>query len=54
MKENCISCGIVTSEDLSKDINYRNFYVEGAGQLCKTCYERVYDYHKKVDDYEDF
>jgi len=52
MKEKCISCGIETNENLSTDINYRNFYVEGSGQLCRQCYERIYDYHREGDDYE--
>ena len=33
----CISCGETTEEPIDKDINYRDNYIEGAGQLCKTC-----------------
>ena len=38
--ETCVVCGIETSYKFGDNINYRNFYVEGAGQLCKTCYEK--------------
>ena len=38
--ENCVMCGTETQYKFGDNINYRNFYVEGAGQLCKTCYEK--------------
>jgi hypothetical protein len=37
--DHCILCGIETPYKRSTDINYRYHYVEGAGQLCKTCYD---------------
>lgn len=40
--EKCISCGIETDEPLNRHIDHRRNYVEGAGQLCPGCYERIY------------
>jgi hypothetical protein len=36
----CVLCGIETSYRRSTHIDFRYGYVEGAGQLCKTCYDR--------------
>ena len=36
----CIMCGAQTPYAKSIPIDYRYGYVEGAGQLCKSCYER--------------
>ena len=38
--ETCVVCGKDTPYMFEDNINIRNFYVEGAGQLCKTCYEK--------------
>lgn len=38
--EKCVICNIDTNVPISKHIDYRDFYIEGAGQLCKTCYEK--------------
>ena len=42
-KEDCISCGVETSEYRSTNIYYRQYYIEGAGQLCKPCYYETYE-----------
>jgi len=42
MKEECVLCGKTTEYDRETHIDYRNYYVEGCGQLCKECYDRVY------------
>ena len=41
--EMCVSCGEETPYKFSDNIFIRNWYVEGAGQLCESCYTRVYD-----------
>lgn len=41
-KEDCISCGVETPEYRSTNIYYRQYYIEGAGQLCKSCYNQTY------------
>jgi len=35
----CVLCGAGTSYHKSVHIDYRTGYIEGAGQLCKTCYD---------------
>jgi hypothetical protein len=35
--ENCVQCDVLTDETIDRDINYRNDYVECAGQLCTNC-----------------
>lgn len=39
----CVLCGAQTLYVKSVDINYRHGYIEGAGQLCKACYDRGTD-----------
>ena len=39
-KDTCIMCGDETPYDYEIHIDLRYGYVEGAGQLCKECYER--------------
>lgn len=41
-KENCVSCGKETNEDKDKNIYYRDYYVEGSGQLCRECWVEIY------------
>lgn len=40
--ETCVSCGIETEYTRGTNIFLRNFYVEGAGQLCKNCHDKIY------------
>lgn len=35
--DKCVHCGALTKELISKDINFRDNYIEGAGQLCESC-----------------
>ena len=39
--EKCIMCGTDTEYHFNDHIDYRYGYVEGAGQCCKECYEKV-------------
>ncbi len=39
-KETCVLCGTETPYDETTQIDYRYGYIEGAGQLCKECYNR--------------
>tara|TARA_R100000005_G_C4970731_1_gene183833 strand:- start:552 stop:704 length:153 start_codon:yes stop_codon:yes gene_type:complete len=41
--DKCISCREETKEPTSKHIDYRDFYVEGAGQLCEKCFLEIYE-----------
>ena len=38
----CISCGGGTQYDQFDHIDDRLFYIEGAGQLCPECFNRLY------------
>ena len=37
-KENCILCGVETPYDFDTNVELRNHYIEGLGQLCRFCY----------------
>lgn len=39
MKEKCILCNKETSYEITTHISQRYGYIEGAGQLCKSCYD---------------
>lgn len=41
--EKCVLCNNDTGVPVSTHVDYRSFYVEGAGQLCKKCYESTND-----------
>jgi hypothetical protein len=48
-KEKCVMCGCTTDYDFERHIDYRYGYVEGVGQLCKSCY----DYKPKLQEITD-
>lgn len=39
--EKCISCGAETNVPVTQHIDFRMFYIEGAGQCCKECFEKL-------------
>lgn len=41
-QERCVFCGRFTPYKRSTSISEREYYIEGAGQLCKRCYEKTY------------
>ena len=41
--EKCVLCNKDTYIVRNADVSHRPFYVEGAGQLCKECFELTYD-----------
>lgn len=41
--ESCLLCGCTTGVPLEEEIDYRAFYIEGAGQLCRECYKKLYE-----------
>lgn len=41
-KEICIICHKILDVDKRIHIYQRCFYVEGAGQLCESCYKKIY------------
>lgn len=49
--EKCIVCDIVTDTPKNLDVNYRSNYIEGAGQLCKNCFDSI-DNKKYIPIYD--
>lgn len=41
-EERCVLCGCVTDMRRDWPVSMRNYYIEGAGQLCRSCYMDVY------------
>jgi hypothetical protein len=39
--DNCVDCGKETKYPKYLDIDYREHYIEGAGQLCDECAEKL-------------
>lgn len=48
-KEYCIVCDEDTTYFKSDHVDERNYYVEGAGQLCEKCYYKIY-YKEKYEE----
>lgn len=46
-KEKCVLCGQETAYDFKTPITQREFYMEGAGQLCRRCFRELYLEKKK-------
>lgn len=40
--DNCVLCDIETPYKITDHIDMRQHYVEGAGQLCKECWDKIY------------
>lgn len=45
-KDKCVICGQETAYDFKTPITQRAFYVEGAGQLCRGCFQKLYSERK--------
>lgn len=46
--ELCVMCKVETNEPVNKNIEFRNYYIECAGQLCKSCYDSLYFSKKEL------
>ena len=46
-KDKCVSCNAETEYDESVHIDFRYFYIEGVGQLCLECYNKLYEKKEK-------
>ena len=44
--ETCVLCNKTTDTPIDLHIDMRTEYIEGAGQLCKECYEENYTKNK--------
>ena len=50
--DNCIVCGKETIYSRGLDIQLRETYIEGCGQLCGKCYEKIFMIHSKSNEKE--
>ena len=50
MKDKCVNCKRETLYSKETHIDFRLGYVEGAGQLCLDCYEKIYMKPKKKEN----
>ncbi len=41
--EKCVNCGAETPYFINTLVDLRDYYVDGAGQLCKKCFEKIYN-----------
>jgi hypothetical protein len=41
-KDHCVICKKITSYGKMDHVNKRQYYIDGAGQLCSKCYNRLY------------
>jgi hypothetical protein len=41
--DKCVNCGEETEYPKNTNIDSRNHYAEGAGQLCVKCFNRIYN-----------
>jgi hypothetical protein len=39
-KDKCVLCGVETPYEFETHVDMRIGYIEGAGQLCKACYNK--------------
>ena len=42
IKDKCVMCGAKTEYDKETHIDNRKNYIEGAGQMCQPCHQRIY------------
>ncbi len=40
--EKCVNCKVETNVPVNEHIDLRKFYVEGAGQRCEECSNKIY------------
>ena len=40
--DKCVMCGAKTEYTKDTPIDFRNNYVEGAGQMCQDCHTKIY------------
>ena len=46
-RDRCVICDCETPFDINEHIDFRMGYIEGVGQLCLNCYDKIY-YEPKV------
>ena len=51
MKELCIRCGQETPYDINFPVDQRLFYIDGSGQLCESCWKKLWLHARDVQKY---
>lgn len=46
--ETCVLCNKVTEVPKDLHIDFRDYYIEGVGQLCQDCYFNLYENRAKI------
>lgn len=46
--EHCVICKKITMYPRNMHIDYRQYYIEGVGQMCTECYEIIYDKKEEI------
>ena len=50
--DSCVICNVETSYGISTHVDERNYYIQGAGQLCEKCHFELYvEKPKRIPDY---
>lgn len=39
--EQCVVCNVDTGVPIDLHVDYRDYYIDGAGQLCKDCFSNI-------------
>jgi hypothetical protein len=52
MKDKCVSCETESLYNKEDHIDFRIGDVEGAGQLCLSCYDKIYGWKSLKEDKE--
>ena len=50
VKDLCVRCEAETEYDVNTPITVRHYYIEGAGQLCEACWNKLWPTHAEEDD----
>lgn len=53
MKDRCVVCDIPTRYTKNDPLSRRRWYVEGSGQLCGKCWEKIYSDNLKLTKEKD-
>ena len=41
--EKCVYCGKITTVPKAMPIHKRSYYIDGTGQLCQNCFNKIYN-----------
>ncbi len=53
-KDLCVVCWVVTKYDTNTNVEERQYYIEGAGQLCVSCGRKNEEAQKPIFNYQEW